>query len=344
MSPILDDDTGRRTSAMTVIDAEEKRSYRVLDSLIVEVDSKFWHPGWYKHVLAADGGLIYTMYSDPVTQLQAGGRSTQVHIVCDPVSRSYHQIRQPEVYFSYQRDIVVMSVDNETKTYKIITVPSFEAGRRGEVHLYDSTTERWRKLCEVPGDASHAYHTFSCIIMNGILYTLFMEVPTRSQTCLHPMLYTCDFETGAWTKVDVELPPLSHRQKKSLLVRCMNRLFMVEYTGVERRGGRARKLVTLEIWEIVLAEEKEVVDVAITPNRSKFSSYSSKMLRDYRDELMGEPVVAVGLADSIVVSCVMGQRVKYDFLQERWFKLPEFASYDAHEVHCQGICAGLVDF
>jgi len=40
----------------------------------------------------------------------------------------------------------------------------------------------------------------------------------------------------------------------------------------------------------------------------------------------------------------MGQRVKYDMVKKRWFRLPDFASYNAHGVHCQGICAGLVDF
>jgi len=321
------------TAPITVLDVEEKRSYKVSDSFIAEVDSLFWLPGWSKHILAANGGLIYTMYTP--SSITSTSKSHQIHIVCNPVSRSYHEITQPKLYFPHERDIVLMSVDNETKTYKILIMQWNYSSPYGEhPYLYDSTTSAWKQLSEAPRDG---YYVYSSAFMNGILYTLFVVVTAYNLDWLRLEFYSCDLATGAWQKVDLNLPTPWYPEHNFLLVVSMNRLFMVEYTRIQTWG-----LKEIVIWEVVLAR-KEVVKVA---EMKKFSKCSSTMPQR-PGRIMGEVAVAVGCAESIVISCEMGQRLKYDLSKECWHNLPASPTYTEHfrgTLLTQGICAGLVDF
>ncbi|KAG0626744.1 hypothetical protein M758_2G148400 [Ceratodon purpureus] len=332
-----------------ILDMAEKRFYTLSDSFI---DHYFHGREFYakcsNYTLASDGGLVYAMYFDFEHHLR--------HIVCNPVSKSFHHIPAPEYQFSYHRDIVVMSVDNATQSYRIIVMEAYGSttSRQEEVHLYDSTTNKWRKLCEaLPGED---YFAYSSIFLDGVPYTLFVDTSIIPWS---PKLYSYDLVTGKWRYIDVELPQILHAQDKSLLVVALGRLFFVEYTGLpmypfidmtmwedfidlETWSTRMKKRhqIKVRVSEIVLGKELEVIKVAEMP---KFSKYPREMLQKHRSgpTVMGDAVVALGCGNSVVILSLLGRSVGWDLVKSCWYELP--ANTEHINDKCRyGIYAGLV--
>ena len=103
---------------------------------------------WMRYTLAADRDLVYAIFAE------LEGR-TRVHVVCNPVRKSLQEIPEFPLIkknYSFEHDIVVMSVQSATSSYKIIVMDSYARvhPRSEQVHLYDSTTSVWRTLCELP--------------------------------------------------------------------------------------------------------------------------------------------------------------------------------------------------
>ena len=252
-----------------ILDMAERRFYSLSDSFIADhlSRSEEFKFGWCKSTLAADGGLIYACYQ--------GGNGVREqdrrHIVCNPVSKDFHQITEPKPHRFDRNDIVVMSVDSATKSYRIIIMESYTSrSRREQAYLYNSVTMQWRTLCEVP-DIN--YRAYSSIFMDGNFFTLFLEWPHVPLELWCPKLYSCDTGTGAWSYIDVEMPRQFCRTDSLQLVVCLGRLFLVEYSGLPSTFLPSRRIMFTEkkgkikfpfkvsIWEILLAK-KEMVKVA----------------------------------------------------------------------------------
>jgi len=270
--------TSTMVATWQVLDPIEKHSYKLYDSFIMdsylfnnrnrELGHIGWDLGWdsgykFRYTLAADGEFIYTIYTSP-----KWSRRPPMHIVCNPMSKSFHEI--PRLFESWEHDIhnmiIVMSTDNATQTYKIVTMEMDKdttKPRSQYFYLYESMTLAWRTLCKVLDARFLAY---SCIFMKGIFYTVFVD-----SLGIHPrpmfytiVLYSCDLVTGAWCKMDVNFSPLSIIDEHIQLVVCLGRLYMVKFTIFKTR------MVTLSIWKIAL-ETKEVVKVEEIPNFLKLS-------------------------------------------------------------------------
>lgn len=340
--------TQSTSSSSEILDIAEKRFYSFSDSFIAHYlrrtsrDFRHFIP-CAKYALAADGGLVYEMYSK---------YETQRHIVCNPVSKDIHRIPEPKHRVAYARDLVVMSVDSATQSYRIVIMQSDyrRPAHRGGVYLYDSTTLKWRTLCKVPGDG---YCAHSSIFLKGALVTLFFDVCTIPWC---PKLYACDLEGGDWSFIDVDLPRLCHPQDRLQLVVSLDRLFLVQFTGGPSSDmtiweewsymkHRKRKLCHATISEI-LFREREVKNVAEMPE------YLEDVHPRVGDKcrspaLMGSPVVAFGCGDSIVVSSlVAGCCLGFDLLKKCWHD----PSTDVEHMYgtCKrdldrgGMCASLV--
>ena len=159
--------------------------------------------------------------------------------------------------------------------------------------------------------------------------------------------------SSEWTYIEVELPRPSHPQERSQLVVSLGRLFFVEYTGLPIQGGslwelhlrqmatKRKHLITVTIWEILLAEMR-VKKVAEMPN---FSKYPRKMVDEstYVKLAMGNPVVAVGCGDSLVISSVLGRHLEWDLVRNCWHELPGNPDH-LSGIGRQGIFAGIIDF
>lgn len=192
---------------------------------------------WRTH-LQLENYTVYTAETCP---------QLEVHIVCNPASKSFHEI--PRLPGIYNHDIVVMSVDNATQTYKILSMQMYRDTnklQRQNLFLYESMTSTWMKLCGVP---SIGLSACSSIFMKGILYTLFVDssgVPLGHEFCT-VVLYSYDLVTGAWRKIDVDFPPLSTATEENLqLVVSLGSLHMVRITRFRKRMAK------LSIWKIVL--------------------------------------------------------------------------------------------
>lgn len=61
---------------------------------------------WSRFTMAADGDLIYAVYVSANTGVER-------HVLCNPVTETYHEIDEPQIEFS-EDNIVVMSVDKST--------------------------------------------------------------------------------------------------------------------------------------------------------------------------------------------------------------------------------------
>ncbi|KAG0627398.1 hypothetical protein M758_2G197900 [Ceratodon purpureus] len=302
----------KRKRNWEILDIEEKRFYTLSENFIedylLRTNKDFAHfIPCMKFTLAADAGLVYAMYFK---------YETRRHIVCNPVSKDIHQIPEPKFHILYNRDIFLMLVDNATQSYRIVTIQLYDShySRRDQVHLYDSKTLQWRKLCKIPGDS---YLAHSSIFLRGVLFTLFFDL---SITPWRPKLFSCDLDTGVWCYIDVQLPQPSHPQDKLQLVVSLDRLFCVEFSGLRRcrsshmtdwealidlEPEQAKRPVTVVIWEILL-DDREVRKVAEMPKHSL-------------QTLKGDPVVPLGCGDSIVVSSlVAGCCVAFDLLKRCW--------------------------
>lgn len=147
--------------------------------------------GLDRYTLAAVGGLIYALYNG----------MSQRHMICNPVRPSFYQIPAPgfrSYYNCYYHDIVVMSVDAVTQSYKTVTMEGSNevSSRREKLYLYDSTATKWRMICQVPT----GFRAWRCVFLKGVSYTLFVDL-SMAPYC--SKLYTCDLETGAQSYIDV---------------------------------------------------------------------------------------------------------------------------------------------
>lgn len=357
----------------------EKLSWEILDNIAEEryfslsdifiQDFKLRHPTlmswrWSKHTRAAGGGLIYAMYegSQPKRR-NAFAPLLRRHIVSNPVAKSFHEIPEPESYSglssngnnSYDRDIALMSVDNERQSYRIIMMQTYHREQvrcEEKLHLYDSTTAKWRQVFQM----SNRYRAYSCIFLKDIFYILLVDID-MAPWC--PQLYLCDLDTGAMSLIDVKLPEPSRPEDKAHLVVSLGRLFLVEYTALPKTDSSMpyytsswefrfalskRKEIKVTIWEILLAE-KEVVKVAEMPWSWKYTTGLLKVPCG----VVGDPVVALGYGDSVVVSFVLGGgSVGFDLVRKRWYKLPVNSRQKGvirpRGRQRQGIFSGLVDF
>ena len=337
-----------------VLDMAENRFYKLSDSFVAKyMILTQGHDGiWLKYTMAAGGGLIYAVYYG------REGVDREHHIVCNPVSKDFHRIKEPKPFCYHDSDIVAMLVDNATKSYRIVTVEPYQedrglAGRlrRGRVYLYDSTTMQWRKLCEAPPE--NKYRAYSSIFMGDVFYALFMDYSV-APSC--PKLYSCDTETGVWSYIDVKLHPPSSQKDKLQLVMILGRLFYVEYHGLVSSLRRIRRIqntlratdastievsVKVGIWEILLAK-RELINVT---QISKMLSISRIILDERPETILRDHAIAVGCEDSILISS-LAHRWKFDLLKNSWYEMPDNTDHmqgtREGTAICHGICAGLV--
>lgn len=84
---------------LEIRDVAEKRfyplSYSLFEANLLRSDKDFRYrifESSFEFTLAADKGLVYALYAN-------GG--SRRHIVCNPLSKSFHKIPEPEFHFEY---------------------------------------------------------------------------------------------------------------------------------------------------------------------------------------------------------------------------------------------------
>ena len=348
---------GKWGSSWGFFDMTTKRVYKlshdgcIFEYINVSPDSEIT---WNQYTLAMDKNLMYV-----VCEPRQAPRP-QRHIICEPVTKACHDIPPPPTPVLYtDDDIVVMAVDHATPdgtSYQIIRMEQYFPGKLGnqEVQVYNSTTKQWTILTFLPAKRWSCSNTF----WRGAFYTLIMNVSRDPQMCLagpglSRKLCSYDFKTGRWSLVHVTLPPLAHPRDKCQLVVAAGRMFMIEFIGPDidrdslwdRRNCskrvRRKYVIKLTIWEVILGNAR-LQKVAEMP---KYPKYPGGMVQESLSPY-GEPVVAVGCGNSIVVSSWIGRCVAFDLVRKNWHELPisnEKLQDLVHPFH-QGIFTAVVDF
>ena len=120
---------------------------------------KKWHrhnfpffPNAHTEVLASDGGLL-------CCQTESG------IFMCNPLRGCWTQVFPPYT-FNLFSDSVALSVNPETKTYKVILVLFQSENNTFEVHIFDSGLKVWEKGTRAP----YGHKVSNLVCVSGCLY------------------------------------------------------------------------------------------------------------------------------------------------------------------------------
>lgn len=343
-----------------VLDVTNKRSFTLSNDFVAEFIlqegiASCSDPGSLttigREILAADGGLLCLSYSfQHKRKFGCGSLFHQAIFVCNPVLRTVKQL-PPFERLSERSPRVVMSTDTVSMEYEIIFLNvTDDISLPNAVHVYDSRTATWRAPFVVP-EHLNTPSSFSrtcpvSTVFKDEFYGLYLR---DGNDYLRAGLVSYNKVTGAVAELGMEVPgDLDDYLILFQLVVIGDRLFCLEMK-----------------FGLIYAYYQSSIDVVEFSLASKeftrVSGLESELVNwllghdvgdtEYVQDVLNQaPVVAIGLANSILLCSFAGRALEYDLSDGTWHKYADCKfSRDFRQLtgfldqfgcsHCLSLCA-----